>query len=760
MPPSDPNLHDNTKHPLEPRNGSAGRAARSSPQIAVIDNPGHRVLPAPPALAAPPNPMSLLLALRRRWLLALVAGLALGIVGAVAVWYIPGLGRTGGYSLVRVAATPPRLVFALGENEFDFEKYQKTQAAIVRNQAVLDAAFRDPRLAELSSLPDPAQRVAWLERNLTVDFILGPEVMRIKLLGEHPEDQVVVVDAITREFLKETARLEREDRATRLEKVTAAAARCQDDLAHHREALRKLLGAAADDNDPTGVAVKQRLAVEKLAQADRDLSQARSELTRLRAEVENRKGKDVTPQVFDYQVDEALAARLEKDTFALRLAARHAELEELIRVTLEVARDPEVQSAPLRREAESVREGLEKYRQQARTAVVRMLQDRARGSYQAETAKMIERIPVLEQEERLQAEKVKRWTEDASPLKGGVDIQPMRDAITKAEATARRVSEQADALRIEQDAQPRITLLQPAAVLPRDTQRQIQMAGLAGFGVFGCVVFGIALWEFRSRRVASLDEVSQGLGLRLLGALPHMPTRVRARLAGPNAKQDQRWHAMLTESIDVTRTLLLHDAQAGSLQVVLVTSATEGEGKTSLASQLAASLARAGRKTVLVDCDLRKPAAHRLFDLPLEPGFSEVLRGEIQLSGAIQPTRLSRLWLVPAGICDSHTTQALAQDTIPTLFQELRGQFEYVILDSAPVLPVADSLLLAEHVDGVIFSILRDESRLPRVHAAQQRLAGLGVRVLGAVINGTQGNVYGSAYQNPNPVPAAVVAAQ
>jgi capsular exopolysaccharide synthesis family protein len=753
MPPSDPNLNANARRTLVPRRNQAAPA--TSPEIAVIDNPGHRVLPAPPGLAAQPNPLALLKALRRRWLPAVAFGLVLGIAAAVAVWFIPGLSRTGAYSLVRVASRAPALLNNVGDNDFDFEKYQKTQAAVVRHHAVLEAALRDPRLADLSVLPAPGQRADWLERELLVDFLLGPEVLRIRLQGEKTAELVEVVNAVTREYLNESARLERQERAVRLEKVTAAAAKCEEDLRVKREALRKLVGGAADDNDSMGIAIKQRLAAEQLAQTERDLLQVRADMAKLRADVEARaKGLVVPPEPAEYAVDELLAARMDRDPYVTKQTTRLGEMQDQITVINRVTRDPDRLSAPVRREAETMREGLEKYKGQMRTNVVKLLQDRARSEFQTETARSNDKIAALKQQETLLAEKTKQLALDASPVRGGVDVRPLRDEITKAEDLAKKVGEQAQTLRIEQDAPPRATALQEAVVQPRDDKKVLQMAGLAGIGTFGCVLFGFAWWEFRSRRVASLDEVSQGLGLRLLGALPRMPNRTR-RVAGPTTRPDPRWQSLLNESIDVTRTLLLHDAQAEALQVVLVTSAAEGEGKTSLASQLAASLARAGRKTLLVDCDLRKPAAHKLFDLPLEPGFSEVLRGEVGPADVVRPTRLSRLWLVPAGICDGHATQALAGDNIAPIFEELRGQFDYVILDSAPVLPVADSLLVAQHVDGVIFSILRDESRLPRVYAAQQRLAALGVRILGAVINGTPADAYGSEYQNPMPATAA-----
>jgi capsular exopolysaccharide synthesis family protein len=191
----------------------------------------------------------------------------------------------------------------------------------------------------------------------------------------------------------------------------------------------------------------------------------------------------------------------------------------------------------------------------------------------------------------------------------------------------------------------------------------------------------------------------------------------------------------------------LHKARSDSLRVVMVTSATGGEGKTSLSSHLAASLARAGRRTLLLDADLRNPAIHRLFGVERSPGLCELLRGEVELADTIQPTPATQLSLIPAGRCNSLALQALAQDSFRRICEQLRSEYDFIVIDSAPVLPVADSLLVAQNVDGVIFSILHDVSRLPKVYAAHQRLEMLGIRMLGAVVSGTQADSYGPDYQ-------------
>lgn len=201
--------------------------------------------------------------------------------------------------------------------------------------------------------------------------------------------------------------------------------------------------------------------------------------------------------------------------------------------------------------------------------------------------------------------------------------------------------------------------------------------------------------------------------------------------------REQLWQNHLMESVDATRIMLTHTARAESLRVVLVTSAVGGEGKTSLSSHLATSLARSGQKTLLIDGDFRRPMVHRLFDQPPSPGFCELVRGELLTDEAVRPTSINNLWVIPAGEYDENALSVLAQPRSRNLFDQLREQFDFVIVDSAPVLPVADTLLLGQHVDAALFSILRDVSQVPKVQAAYGRMAALGVPILGAVMSGT-----------------------
>ncbi len=194
--------------------------------------------------------------------------------------------------------------------------------------------------------------------------------------------------------------------------------------------------------------------------------------------------------------------------------------------------------------------------------------------------------------------------------------------------------------------------------------------------------------------------------------------------------------------------MLVHTARLESHRVVMITSAVGSEGKTSLSSHLATSLARSGLRTLLVDADLRSPSVHRLFNLPVASGLSEVLRGEVDVSAAIADTEVSDLKVLAAGRCDRLTIRLLSQGFLGAVFGSLRDQFDFVIVNTSPILPVADASLVAQEADAVLFSIFSDVSRKAKVCAALQRLESLGVRVLGAVVTGSVDMTYGSYHSD------------
>ena len=116
------------------------------------------------------------------------------------------------------------------------------------------------------------------------------------------------------------------------------------------------------------------------------------------------------------------------------------------------------------------------------------------------------------------------------------------------------------------------------------------------------------------------------------------------------------------------------------------------------------------------------------------------------MNDVIRPTPADDLNLMPAGNCDGLSLQAIAQEGFRDVLQTLKKRYDFIIIDSAPVLPVVDTMLLAQQVDAVLFSIMRDVSRIPHVRAAHERLESLGVKMLGAVVSAAERRDYMHMY--------------
>jgi capsular exopolysaccharide synthesis family protein len=287
--------------------------------------------------------------------------------------------------------------------------------------------------------------------------------------------------------------------------------------------------------------------------------------------------------------------------------------------------------------------------------------------------------------------------------------------------------------KIELDAAPRVSIFLPAStpLIGKPTMHYVITAFAALFG-FGLAIVAVTFFEFLSRKLNTAHELNDGLGIRVMGDLPNLRRR------GLRPRSRQATHGLVAESINSIRATLMRNATPGSSNVFLVTSAGEQEGKTTVSTQLAASLARAGRKTLLIDADLRHPGAHLVFGLDNEEGLCELLRGEVEADDVIRPTPADNLWMVSAGRCCATAVMALGKEKVAAVIGQLEARFEFIVIDTGPVLKVADALLLGAHIDGAILSVLRDHSRINKVYEANERLKLAGVKVVGAVVNGIE----------------------
>ena len=179
-----------------------------------------------------------------------------------------------------------------------------------------------------------------------------------------------------------------------------------------------------------------------------------------------------------------------------------------------------------------------------------------------------------------------------------------------------------------------------------------------------------------------------------------------------------------------------HIDGSSSKRSFLVTSADRGEGKSTVASHLALTVARfRGKKCLVVDADLRKPKLHQIFDVPREPGLFECLNGEIDPLDAVKDTPIENLKVIPAGRRIKSPAHLFEGDIMTEIFEKIKFYYDIVIVDSAPIIPVSDPMLISSVLDGVILVLLA--GRTPRNVAlrAKNILLDANANLLGVVVN-------------------------
>ena len=247
------------------------------------------------------------------------------------------------------------------------------------------------------------------------------------------------------------------------------------------------------------------------------------------------------------------------------------------------------------------------------------------------------------------------------------------------------------------------------------------------------------------RRVGDLQDLERQPPLAVLSEIAKLPGAA-AGFAQGTAGVQPGFH-LFEESVDSLRTRLTLCEDLKNMRFLAVTSAVGHEGKTSVASQLAISLARAsGEPVLLVDGDMRSPGIHRFFGISKEPGLAAVLRNECAVEEAIVASANDHVYLLPAGRLRSSPCRLLANGTWKSLLEKIPSEYRYVIIDTPPVLAASESLVLATAADASIVCAMRDVSRVDQVTQACDRLVAAGGRPVGMVLNGVPSSRYAARY--------------
>lgn len=266
----------------------------------------------------------------------------------------------------------------------------------------------------------------------------------------------------------------------------------------------------------------------------------------------------------------------------------------------------------------------------------------------------------------------------------------------------------------------------PGAPFSPNTRREWFTAMMAGMLVAFGLAFGI---EYLDDTVKTPEDVSKRLGLPLLGLVPAI-RGTRVPLLSETVPHD------FGEAFRSLRTSLVFTAGAGESRVIAVTSSQPLEGKTTTACNLATALALGGSRVLLIDADMRRPGLHQVMGVPNDAGLSQLLVGQSRVREAVQRTSEPNLFVITAGRTPPNPSELLASERMKSFLANLtHGPFDWVVLDTPPVLAVTDAVVLAAHLSTVVFVVGSEMTR--RVHAerALTTLRAGKPRSIGVVLN-------------------------
>lgn len=254
--------------------------------------------------------------------------------------------------------------------------------------------------------------------------------------------------------------------------------------------------------------------------------------------------------------------------------------------------------------------------------------------------------------------------------------------------------------------------------------------------IFGGLVLGGLLAvgrDFLDQRLRGAEEIKQATGLPVLGVIPHIGGAITP------AQRAQQLHidpmSDVAEGYRTVRTAVYFGVPAGTAKTLLITSPSPGEGKSTLASNLAIAMAQAGNRILLLDADFRKPTQQKVWDIDRSVGLSNVLAGKQTLDEAIHQTPVPGLDVLPCGPIPANPSEILNSQMFADVLAEVAQRYDHVLLDSPPVMPVTDARILAASADATLLAVRAEKTQRKAAVFARDVLRSVGARLLGVVVN-------------------------
>lgn len=679
--------------------------------------------------------------LRKHLLLLLVSA---GLVVAAGILYVrnqePRFRATADLTITR----PQRMVMSsqgtqdilnIDRKELQTQIYLLRRSEELAREVLAEAA--DAGLG-VEGHYDPAA----LPSEVSVDFVPGTDVVEFSVEGGDPESLPGLTNLYAETWGTRFASLSQqrfqEQRRELENKVEAAKA---EERAAHDE-LDAFVEQHKDHNLAGGF---NRFTEERRALAARIASRAgerhlRSErIQRIRAElsalgIEIREGEDR----FELRAEggEPLALRLAGSGVLMSIDVVQSNPEVTRFLGQETSleqRDAEL--APTASESSKERQALAKRIAEARRlrgqALARTLESVLLGQRSWEAFEQAEREELSEIQDR--EERLTKLLNEYQQHSAELDLA--RRELERAQSRLSQLAAMyASRPTDEGDATPSwsINVQVPAQFAEQIAPNKPLILTLTAFTALGVALGLVFLVEFLDDTIKSREDFDRYVGLPFLGFIPHIP----ARKEGENELvADAKPGSAIAESFRTLRTSIVFSRGDRRVETVLITSAGPGEGKTTVASNLAATLAKQKGPVLLVDADLRRPRVHKALQLGNERGLTNYLIGESPLEDLLQETSVEGLLVMTSGPIPPNPAELLHGDRMAALIEEAKGRFDRIVIDSPPLIAVTDARVLSRIVDGLYLVISMGKTSRRLIQRSIESITSIGCEVHGAILN-------------------------
>lgn len=698
----------------------------------------------------------ILYAMRQWWKVAAPAGLLLAALIAVTLYALfePTYEAT---SLFQIDDMTP---YVVDRPVRVSQRFVQTQIELIRSPLVLGPALVAPvrrwdrseqtweetekKIVSLPELQEAEAPIEWLKEQIQIKPVGQSELYRISYSGTDPEHAANIVNAVTDAYF---ALREQED-AKRAQKTLDLLEKERDNREREIRRLRENVSQRTEQLDPAaGGRTVESLLNDPMAGLPGRLITAEVEREVLESRIKALEELLKQPvEVPKGMVEQAVQEHAEVLRLRAGISGKQAKLYEIkaksargeqdpayLKLCAEIDQDENMQQELQKELQEQIRERLEQAQVFSRTQELADMRAEMQG--------------YVATEELLRKRLQSRVSEVKDDNIESLQLEFMRAELTRAEQFHDLIADRAESIRIEGRAGSRVTRLSAARVpsIPAELvpYKPMALGLLAGL----CLPFGLAvLWERMLRRVSDTDSLEKVSNLSVIGEIASLPSRKGAG-GGSSSKRIGQDLRVFEESIDSLRTSLVLSEELKDVKVLAVTSAANNEGKTSVASQLAVSVARAsGQPTLLIDGDMRSPDVHGVFEIPLSPGLADVLAGECAIQDAIVTSWSKYVHLLPAGKLGASPHKLLGNGKVKSMLASILESYRYIIIDTPPVLAASESLVLAKAADASLICAMRDISRGDQVRKACERLAAAGTRPIGTVLNGVPTKRYAYRY--------------